>query len=125
MQEKSKNLDRPFSILYFADHGLAHRTVDGVNKINNNLKSKRHYDIPLVLIESKSKTRNVLTAQKSGLNFTEGLGTWLNISNPQVMYYNLFDGKNDESDFGLEQKIRNIKSKDDPAIDLTKYLIDG
>ena len=70
-----------------------------------------------------SKTRNVLTAQKSGLNFTEGLATWLNISNPQAMYYNLFDGKSDEADYGLKQKIMNIKTKDDPAIDLTKYFV--
>lgn len=123
MQKNSKNSHRPFSILYFADHGLTHRTVDNVIKINNNLKGKRHYNIPLVLIESNSKTRNEYTSQKSGLNFTEGLGTWLNISNHQAMYYNLFDGKNDETDYGLKEKLWNIKSKDDPAIDLTKYLI--
>ena len=75
------------------------------------------------MIESNSKTRNVLTAQKSGLNFTEGLATWLDISNPQAMYYNLFDGESNETDYGLKQTIRNIKSEDDPAIDLTKHLV--
>ena len=123
MQKNSQLSHRPFSILYFSDHGLTHKTIDGIIQVNNNSISKRHYNIPLVLIESNSKTRNVLTAQKSGLNFTEGLATWLDISNPKAMTYNLFDGKNDETDYGLKEKIRNIKSKDDPAIDLTKYLI--
>ena len=55
--------------------------------------------------------------------FTAGLASWLQIKNPQVPKYDLFDGVNDKTDFGLSEKIKQIKLSPDPAIDITNVLV--
>lgn len=122
MKKSSAKTGRPFSIIYFSDHGQIHRNINGQTIINNNSASKFHYDIPLIRIDSDAKTRVKLTSQKSGLNFTEGLAHWMGIQNPKLQNYDLFDGKDDPSDYGLSKKIEAIKNPADPAIDISPYL---
>ena len=64
----------------------------------------------------------MLNVRKSGLSFTEGLGTWMNITAEQMQSYDLFDGQNDVFDYGLKQRIQAISESDDPPIDITRYL---
>ena len=113
---------RAFSILYFADHGMIHREIDGIIYLNNNKASKRHYDIPLLVLDSEATEQKVLNTRKSGLSFTEGLGRWMNITAEQIQSYDLFDGKDDVFDYGLKQRIQAISEPDDPPIDTTRYL---
>ncbi|WP_373217270.1 phosphoethanolamine transferase [Parasutterella excrementihominis] len=113
---------RPFSIIYFSDHGLAHKTEKNKTTLTNNFASKFHYDIPLIKIDSDRNDRIELSSEKSGLNFTEGLGNWMNIQNPDLPKTSLFDGKNDLTDYGLKEKINLITTPKDPAIDLTGKL---
>lgn len=113
---------RPFSIIYFSDHGLAHKTEKNKTTLTNNFSSKFHYDIPLIKIDSDRNDRIELSSEKSGLNFTEGLGNWMNIQNPDLPKTSLFDGKNDLTDYGLKEKINLISTPKDPAIDLTGKL---
>lgn len=114
---------RPFSIIYFSDHGQVHKLNDGKVLLNNNVASKFHYDIPLIKIDSDNKDlRLTLSSEKSGLNFTEGLANWMGIRNPDLLLYDLFDGKKDPTDFGLKRKIESIKTPPDPAIDLSSHL---
>ncbi len=122
MQKSSAKSGRPFSIIYFSDHGQIHRNINGKIIINNNSASKFHYDVPLIRIDSDFKTRLHLKSQKSGLNFTEGLANWMGIQNPQLQHYDLFDGKDDLTDYGLSKKIEAIKNPEDPAIDISPYL---
>ena len=122
MRNYEKKHHRPFSILYFADHGMVHRDIDGVIYLNNNKASKRHYDIPLAVIDSASTEHRMLHSAKSGLHFTDGLAAWMGISARELEPYDLFDGRNDANDFGLKEKIRAIKGSDDPAVDISAYL---
>ena len=69
-----------------------------------------------------SALRLTLSSEKSGLNFTEGLANWMGIRNPDLLLYDLFDGKKDPTDFGLKRKIESIKTPPDPAIDLSSHL---
>lgn len=120
-KEKSVT-SRPFSIIYFSDHGLAHKTEKNKTTLTNNIASKFHYDIPLIKIDSDRNERIEISSEKSGLNFTEGLGNWMNIQNPELPKTSLFDGKNDLTDYGLKEKINLIPTPKDPAIDLTGKL---
>ena len=113
---------RPFSIIYFSDHGLAHKTEKNKITLTNNFASKFHYDIPLIKIDSDRNDRIELSSEKSGLNFTEGLGNWMNIQNLDLPKTSLFDGKNDLTDYGLKEKVNLISTPKDPAIDLTGKL---
>ena len=113
---------RTFSILYFADHGMIHREIDGIIYLNNNKASKRHYDIPLFVLDSEATEHKVLNSRKSGLSFTEGLATWMSIQADQVQPYDLFDGNDDVFDYGLKQRIQTIPEADDPPIDIIRYL---
>lgn len=123
MKKHEVESGRPFSILYVGDHGQAHREHNGQVVLVNNLKSKYHYDIPLILIESDSKEKRLLESKKSGLLFTAGLAHWMNIKNDLLPAYDLFDGKNDDRDFGLNEKIGAITTPKDPAIDIRNVLI--
>ena len=105
-----------------SDHGLAHKTEKNKTTLTNNFASKFHYDIPLIKIDSDRNDRIELSSEKSGLNFTEGLGNWMNIQNPDLPKTSLFDGKNDLTDYGLKEKINLISTPKDPAIDLTGKL---
>ncbi len=124
ISQKEKAISgRPFSIIYFSDHGNVHHAVENKILLNNNFPSKFHYDIPLIRIDSEIRGKcRELTSEKSGLNFTEGLGNWMGIQNSELPKYDLFDGINDSTDYGLKAKIKSIRTPEDPAIDLTGKL---
>lgn len=99
-----------FSMLYFADHGMAHREINGHLYLNNNKLSKFHYDVPLFMTSSNSETQLKCNSFKSGLNFTNGLANWIGIKNKYLdPDYSLFDCKDDPNDFGLSQRLEGLK----------------
>lgn len=111
-----------YSMLYFADHGHAHREINGILYFNNNRASKLHYDIPLFMTSSDIDKRKECQSFKSGLNFTNGIATWMGIKNSHLASnYDLFNCQNDPDDFGLSQKIEKIELASDPAINLKDY----
>ncbi|URL02497.1 phosphoethanolamine transferase [Avibacterium sp. 20-126] len=116
VENQQKN-HRTFSMIYFADHGLAHQISDNYIAIHNsNGKSKRHYDIPLFKISSDDQQRHEKNVAKSGLNFTEGLANWIGIRNANIdANMDLFD-ETPQPDYGLKEKIENITAPDDPAV---------
>jgi len=105
-----------FSILYFSDHGLAHVENSKQIQLNNSNVSNYHYDVPLFKVSSDDSERLECSTFKSGLNFTNGLASWMKITTPVLdPNYSLFDCIEDVNDFGLSQKIKMINN-DDPAI---------
>lgn len=114
---------RPFSIIYFSDHGLARNDFsDNEVVLNNNQVSYFHYDIPLIKIDSDSKDHQFLQSQKSALRFTEGLASWMGIQNPNLHPYDLFDGISDPSDYGFQERRKKRNPIMDRAIDMTDFL---
>lgn len=107
---------RKFSIIYVSDHGQSSTKSEKSGKtiLHNTDLGREHYDIPLIRINSDDVGRNYFTASKSALNFTEGIGYWIGIKNPKLKSYDLFSNKNDYTDYGLKEKIKNLRS--DPPI---------
>lgn len=123
LRDEEKKTGRAFSILYFSDHGLAHITEDdGRVVVSNHETSKLHYNVPLIKIDSTDTTARMLNSRKSGLRFTEGVAAWLGIENKHLGRYDLFDGKDDPKDYGLQRIIDAIPKPVDHAIDLTPML---
>lgn len=115
-----KMFNRSYSMIYFSDHGLAHREINGQIVINNNRASAHHYDIPLIKISSDDTERKEYKAFKSGLMFTNGLANWMGIENSKLNKgYDLFSPNSDKNDFGLNKKIQTISTPNDPAIDIS------
>ncbi len=112
-----------FSMIYFSDHGqshnleknkpiLMHMTVSGQPTISN-------YKIPLFKLSSDDTEQKKCKSFKSGLNFTNGIGSWLGIKNKLLdPNYDLFDCKDDKDDYGLNEKIK-LLPKDMPIIDIS------
>lgn len=120
LEENYRKTGKTFSMIYFSDHGLAHRELGGEIIFNNNRASKLHYNVPLFNIASDSDERKVCHSFKSGLNFTEALGNWMGIRNTHLAKaYNLFDCRSDADDYGLQRRISSTEGIADPAIDLT------
>ncbi|WP_370554660.1 hypothetical protein [Edwardsiella tarda] len=111
---------KSFSIIYFSDHGMAHREINGEIQLNNNYVSKYHYDIPLVKISSDDNKKSRLNSKKSGLMFLNGLADWMGVEGKSIEPYNLFDGLSSKKDYKSNDKKYKV---DDPAIDITNDLI--
>lgn len=119
LENEYKTQHASFSMIYFSDHGLAHREIDGVIHFNNNRQSKLHYEIPLFMTSSDATEHKACKSFKSELNFTNGIAGWLGIKNEHLQSdYSLFDCQNDPDDYGLREKIKNLPAELDPAIDI-------
>ncbi len=117
LQDNLKSTNSSFSLLYFSDHGLAHKEINGKIYFSNSKISKFHYNVPLFMTSSDSQTQQKCQSFKSGLNFTNGLGNWMGIHNKNLdPNYSLFDCKDDPDDFGLSHKLQGIEP--DYPIDL-------
>lgn len=115
--ENQQKNNASFSMLYFSDHGLSTGTKDDKVIISQANYKALHHDIPLFMTSSDSTTRRQCKSFKSGLNFTNGIASWVGISNPQLpASYSLFDCKDDPNDYGLGAKLKNKEA--DPAINL-------
>lgn len=118
-EENKEKTNESYSILYFSDHGLSHNIVDGEIILNHADSGKYHHDIPLFMINSDSVNKIKCKSFKSALNFTEGLGNWIGISNKNIdIKYNLFNCVSDD-DFGLFNALERV-TKNDPAISIIK-----
>lgn len=113
---------RRFSMIYFADHGQAHYHDSNKIILNNNSISALHYEVPLIKIDSYSFDRKINKSRKYGVRFVDGLANWMGIENKNISAYDLFDGVNDEYDYGYQKILAEKKPIDDPAIDLRPYL---
>lgn len=119
LENEYKTQHASFSMIYFSDHGLAHRDIDGVIHFNNNRQSKLHYEIPLFMTSSDAADHKACKSSKSGLNFTDGIAGWLGIKNEHLQAdYSLFDCQDDPDDYGLSEKIQSFPEELDPAIDI-------
>lgn len=108
---------RSFSMIYFSDHGLAHKVTEQEITLQNNSGSKLHFNIPLFKISSDDTKRTEHHVFKSGLNFTDGIAKWVGITNPKLnKSADLFNNQPDPDDYGLKHIIERIKSQVDPAI---------
>ena len=98
-----------FSMLYFADHGLSSQQ-DGDSVVLRVGEKKQSYQIPLFMVNSDSIDRKKCESFKSGLNFTNGIGNWLGISNQQLPKYSLFDCKNDSNQINHQTMLNNAEN---------------
>lgn len=122
LTQHQQKTGRTFSMVYFSDHGLAHSTNEKSIDMLNMSRSQFHLDVPLFKISSDDVERKVYKAFKSGLNFTDGLGNWLGITNPKLdSNIDLFSPTEDKDDYGLQKLIEQHYDKTpDPAIDIRK-----
>ncbi|SUT86039.1 membrane protein [Actinobacillus ureae] len=115
-QNKAKS-GRSFSMVYFSDHGLIRSEDNKGIHILNTAQGKLHFDVPLFKISSDDTERHVYKVFKSGLNFTDGIGKWIGITNEKLNpQADLFSSQSDKDDYGLKQVIEKIPAKADPAI---------
>lgn len=118
LTRQEQQTGRRFSMVYFADHGLAHQIDDKHIAIHNSSgKSKLHFDIPLFKISSDDTQRKHYAAFKSGLNFTDGIANWIGIRNDKLnTEIDLFSPTADKDDYGLQKIIDQIEAPLDPAV---------
>lgn len=114
-----KENNKSYSMIYFSDHGQTH-FIKNKQITLNHTEGKFSYDVPLFKVSSDDTERKKCNSFKSGLNFTNGIASWIGIKNSKLdANYSLFDCKNDPDDYGLKRRIDSIKAEPDPAIDLT------
>ncbi|AUZ16689.1 hypothetical protein AL507_20035 [Providencia stuartii] len=76
---KSKN---SWSMLYFSDHGLSF--IDNQQDLIHGDKHRQNFETPLFITSSDSNTREIISAQRSGLNLFHLLAEWLGIHEKNI-----------------------------------------
>ncbi len=78
--KKLQQTNKPFSILYFSDHGLSTFTtkLSGFH-LTHNGKYKENFDSPMVILSSNDNKQTHIKSQKSGYNFMALFAHWLGI----------------------------------------------
>jgi glucan phosphoethanolaminetransferase (alkaline phosphatase superfamily) len=72
-----KKHNQDYSVVYFADHGLAH--TDQYNDLRHNAEYKDSYRIPFIFFDSDNKPQQKINKQISGLQLVYLLSNWLGI----------------------------------------------
>ena len=109
-----------YSLLYFADHGQTLFEQDGQYMLGNR-DGYYQFEIPLFMTSSDAKARQECQSFKSGVNFLNGLASWMGIQNPHLdPNYSLFDCQDDPNDYGLSHKLQQREESriNDRPIDL-------
>ncbi len=114
LKKYSAQSGRPFSILWFSDHGQAQMMEDGMHRMRHGKMYWSSFEVPLIKIDSDAKEAVHIDSFKSGLRFTCGLADWMKIRAKDLPVCNLFDGK-DDPDFGLKERLKNA-AKDPPKV---------
>lgn len=121
METEEQEHNASYSMIYFSDHGMTHeeRSKDGTIRLASSLGYAKDYEIPLFITASDAHERNECTSFKSGLNFLNGLASWMGIRNDQLpSHYSLFDCTDDTDDYGLPKKYNRSSDTPDLAIDI-------
>jgi glucan phosphoethanolaminetransferase (alkaline phosphatase superfamily) len=67
---KSLKVERkPFTLIYFSDHGLSERKIDGEFYLRHGSDKKENYNIPLVILSNNDSKRQYINSYKSAYNF--------------------------------------------------------
>lgn len=109
-----------YSLLYFADHGQTLFEQDGQYMLGNR-DGYYQFEIPLFMTSSDAKARKECQSFKSGVNFLNGLASWMGVQNPHLdPNYSLFDCQDDPDDYGLSHKLQQREESriNDRPIDL-------
>lgn len=112
---------RPWSLIYFADHGLSMEKKPGTEngrELEHGYDAKENYAVPLLMISSDSAAHEMNPAPRAGTRFLEGLADWMGIRTPSIPEYskNPFWGRTGDGSLRLYGGKRYEKLKDDPAI---------
>ncbi len=75
-----KESNKSFSLMYVADHGLAHITKNSEGKmLAHKPDYKENYQVPLMVMSSDDTERKYINGKKSGFQFVNGFAQWLGV----------------------------------------------
>ena len=115
LAKHSQRTGRPYSIIWFSDHGQTQIEESGKYMMQHGDKTRSNFEVPLVRIDSEIPGPIRIKSFKSGLRFTCGLAGWMKIEADGLPNCNLFDGKDDH---GSQLKELLERKEDDPPINL-------
>ncbi|HIE5767769.1 TPA: phosphoethanolamine transferase [Proteus mirabilis] len=81
----SNNTGKSWSLLYFADHGLAYEHKgESYAKLAHDDKFKQNFEIPVFILSSDSKEKNFITERRNGRYFMSLFSEWTHIQEPKI-----------------------------------------
>jgi len=83
--ELAKESGQSWSMMYFADHGLAFKGPDTDNaRLQHGDKLKQNYTVPMFMTSSDSKRREVNSYPRSAINFLSLFAQWTGIKDKLI-----------------------------------------
>ncbi|QKD71047.1 phosphoethanolamine transferase [Proteus terrae] len=81
----SNNTGKSWSLLYFADHGLAYEHKgESYAKLAHDDKFKQNFEIPLFILSSDSKEKNYITERRNNRYFMSLFSEWTGITDAKI-----------------------------------------
>jgi glucan phosphoethanolaminetransferase (alkaline phosphatase superfamily) len=74
----------PWSLIYFADHGLSH--INNRSDLSHSDKYKENYSPPFVMINHDSDSVKKIDEVRSGLDFMKIFSQWIGIKDKRIKY---------------------------------------
>ncbi|WP_176700220.1 sulfatase-like hydrolase/transferase, partial [Gilliamella sp. App2-1] len=100
-----KETNESFSMIYFSDHGIKIRNIKDKNSELMHSEEQEGYHIPLIKISSDDTSRQIISLNKTGLFFTNGIANWLGIDATNIKQkYDFFSN----IPFDNEEEINHI-----------------
>lgn len=119
LNKQYENEKRAWSLVYFADHGLVHKKIKKEIRLVHN-ESMGSYNVPLFTISSDNEQSRKCDSLKSGLNFIDGLASWMGVQEESLNRdYRLFDCKDDPDAAAYLERLRPEFVEDSNAIDVS------
>ncbi len=109
----------PFTLIYFSDHGLSERKIDGELYLRHGDKVKENYNVPLIVLSDTLSNKKHINSPKSAFNFisffAEELG--VKVVAPKIKDWN--DTNEKIEVFNGQSMIEYKSLNDEPAERLT------
>ncbi len=109
-----------WSMVYFADHGMVHKKTKKEIRLMHG-ESINSFSVPLFTISSDARESRKCDASKSGLNFIDGLASWMGIHEESLdSEFQLFDCKDDPGAASWLERLQPAFVEDSGAIDISR-----
>ncbi|CAI1158330.1 Putative phosphoethanolamine transferase ybiP [Serratia liquefaciens] len=60
---------QPFRLIYFSDHGLSHRNIDGKLYLRHGGNTRQNYEVPLLVLSDTDRQRTFIDEPRSAFDF--------------------------------------------------------
>ncbi|WP_265566824.1 phosphoethanolamine transferase [Serratia grimesii] len=104
----------PFKLIYFSDHGLSHRNVDGKLYLRHGGNTRQNYEVPLLVLADTDRQRTFIDAPRSAFDFISLFAQQAGIVVTQPQLHQTVTGTDKRQVFNGQERVDFDQLANDP-----------